>query len=127
MASWAAVAKTTAHASSNEDTIVRAGDKRVAVVDANAIINGVRMETVADAAVTIHEVLDEIRDKNSRQFLASLPFAISTREPSEESTKAGPIQLKWFFYQLDLTELDIWQLSVLLARQATSTHCLPST
>ncbi len=62
---------------------------RTAVLDANAIINGIRLEDLATTAiVTISEVLTEVRDKQSRQFLASLPFGIETREPSEESLKA---------------------------------------
>ena len=62
---------------------------KVVVVDANAIINGIRLEGIADKAVTIQEVLDEVRDKQSRAFLASLAIKLEVAEPSEESLKAG--------------------------------------
>lgn len=65
------------------------GAARVAVVDANAIISGLRLEGVADKFVTTQDVLDEIRDKQSRQFLATLPFSLGVLEPSEESIKTG--------------------------------------
>ena len=39
--------------------------------------------------MTTPEVLREVRDKQSRAALAALPFSIETREPAEESLKAG--------------------------------------
>lgn len=62
---------------------------KIVVVDANAIINGIRLEGIADKAVTIQEVLDEVRDKQSRAFLASLAIKLEVSEPSEDSIKAG--------------------------------------
>ena len=47
----------------------------------------------ADKCVTTPEVLREVRDKQSRATLEALPFAIETREPAEESVKAGEAQL----------------------------------
>jgi rRNA maturation endonuclease Nob1 len=44
---------------------------------------------VAERLVTVQEVINEVRDKQSRAFLASLPFGIDVQEPSEESLKAG--------------------------------------
>lgn len=66
-----------------------AGPKRQAVVDSNAIMKGLRLESVAERLVTVPEVFSEVRDKQSRAFLASLPFGIDVQEPSEESLKAG--------------------------------------
>jgi hypothetical protein len=62
---------------------------KVVVVDANAIINGIRLEGIADKAVTIQDVLEEVRDKQSRLFLASLATRLEVADPSEESLKAG--------------------------------------
>jgi RNA-binding protein NOB1 len=86
MASWAAIAKA-APALAPEAPEDENKDATIAVVDANAIINGLRLESIADKAVTIQEVLAEIRDKQSRQFLEMLPFGIEVREPSDESVK----------------------------------------
>jgi len=89
--SWASIAKAQpkpSAGSSNEGLTAREG-LRLLVVDANAIIDGVKLEGIADRALTIQEVLDEIRDKQSRQYLASLPYELEVSEPSEESIQAG--------------------------------------
>eukprot|EP00887_Chlorella_sp_A99_P000508 scaffold17.g508.t1 len=88
--SWAAVASTPAPAPA---PAVDAGPaKRVAVLDANALIAGaglLNLARLADRCVTTPEVLREVRDKQSRQALEALPFEIETLEPEEESVKAG--------------------------------------
>lgn len=91
--SWASIAKTQPKAaaaarSSSDGLSARAGLKLL-VVDTNAIIDGVKLEGIADRAVTIQEVLDEIKDKQSRQFLASLPYQLEVDEPTEDSIQAG--------------------------------------
>ena len=95
MASWAAIAKTepTKAAEVPMDTEAK---PRVAVIDANAIITGtglLNLMRVADRVVTIPEVLKEVRDKQSRTVLASLPFKIETQEPTEDSVHAGECAL----------------------------------
>lgn len=62
----------------------------VAVVDANAVIDGSQSLTnFADKFVTVPEVLSEIRDPNSRRRLEFIPFVIETMEPSPESLSKG--------------------------------------
>lgn len=91
--SWASIAKTqpkaAAAASSSSDGVTARAGLKLLVVDANAIIDGVKLEGIADRAVTIQEVLDEIKDKQSRQFLASLPYQLEVAEPTEDSIQAG--------------------------------------
>lgn len=88
---WASVAKTEPKVEPQAAPVQEqdANQPSVVVVDANAIISGMRFDRMAESAVTIPEVLEEIRDKNSRQFLSTLPFGIDTRQPTEESLKAG--------------------------------------
>ncbi|KAJ0105953.1 hypothetical protein Patl1_17748 [Pistacia atlantica] len=58
----------------------------VAVVDANAIIQGGHnLSNFAEKFVTVSEVLAEIRDPVSRHRLSFTPFAIESMEPSPES------------------------------------------
>lgn len=58
----------------------------VAVVDANAVIEGGQtLTTFADKFVTVPEVLAEIRDPVSRHRLSFIPFSIDAMEPSLES------------------------------------------
>ncbi|KAF8065842.1 NOB1 [Scenedesmus sp. PABB004] len=88
MTSWASIAKAPAAVAAAPADLGADAGLRLLVVDANAIISGLRLEGVADRAVTIQEVLDEVRDKQSRQWLAALPYPLVVREPAEESLRA---------------------------------------
>ncbi|XP_016174546.1 uncharacterized protein LOC107617322 [Arachis ipaensis] len=58
----------------------------VAVVDANAIIDGgEKLHSLADKFVSVPEVMEEIRDPVSRHKLSFLPFTIDTMEPTPEA------------------------------------------
>ena len=62
---------------------------RYAVVDSGPLIKGLRLETLnADVLVTVPEVLSELRDRATRQMLATLPVELTTREPSSEALDA---------------------------------------
>jgi RNA-binding protein NOB1 len=89
MASWAAMAARKAPAAPAAPAVADLTGVSVLVVDANALINGVRLEGVAERVVTTQEVLDELRDARTRAFVASLPYEIQVMEPTEESCKAG--------------------------------------
>lgn len=64
-------------------------DKRfkTLVVDASGFINGSDFLNMADEIVTVREIIDEIRDKNTRERLQCLPFQIIFREPSPEDVR----------------------------------------
>eukprot|EP00890_Picochlorum_soloecismus_P003789 jgi/Picsp_1/4410/NSC_01916-R1_nin one binding protein len=88
--SWAAIAKSEPVVQKEYHTCTDP-NATVAVVDANAVIqrNGlINLNQKADRIVTIPEVLTEIRDAESRQAVAALPFRIETIEPHEESMRA---------------------------------------
>ncbi|KAM7488156.1 hypothetical protein LguiB_025640 [Lonicera macranthoides] len=60
----------------------------VAVVDANAIIQGgEKLTNCADKFVSVSEVINEIRDPMSRHSLNFLPYTVDTMEPSPEALK----------------------------------------
>ncbi|XP_059661764.1 RNA-binding NOB1-like protein [Cornus florida] len=60
----------------------------VAVVDANAIIEGGEsLNKCADKFVSVDEVMDEVRDPMSRHRLNFLPFTVHKLSPSPESLK----------------------------------------
>ncbi|XP_010274767.1 PREDICTED: RNA-binding protein NOB1-like [Nelumbo nucifera] len=60
----------------------------VAVVDANALIQGgEKLVHIADKFVSVSEVMEEVRDPVSRHQLAFVPFAVETMEPSPEALK----------------------------------------
>jgi RNA-binding protein NOB1 len=91
--SWAAIAKSEP-VKAAPVVVIEKERQSVAVIDANAIINGnglLNLMRSAEKIVTIPEVLREVRDKQSRAALEALPFKITTQEPSEESVKAGTL------------------------------------
>jgi rRNA maturation endonuclease Nob1 len=60
------------------------------VVDSGPLIKGVRLERIeAEHYVTVPEVLLEIRDRQARQLISTLPVELETREPSDEAVAAG--------------------------------------
>ncbi|KAF6162281.1 hypothetical protein GIB67_008410 [Kingdonia uniflora] len=60
----------------------------VAIVDANAIIQGgEKLNNCADKFVSVTEVVEEVRDPVSRHRLQFLPFTLETKEPSPEALK----------------------------------------
>eukprot|EP00803_Ostreobium_quekettii_P004253 evm.model.scf_468.6 EVM.evm.TU.scf_468.6 scf_468:34546-36975(-) len=95
-------------------------DVRVVVVDTNAIIKGLRLETMGDKAVTIPEVLEEVRDKRSRAWLANLPFGIEVMEPDAETQKVVTrfAQATGDLHFLSLTDLKLVALAYTLERDA---------
>jgi RNA-binding protein NOB1 len=66
---------------------LEARKKKIVVVDTGAIIKGFRLEKFSTDLWTINEVLHEVRDRQSREFLASFPYKIQTREPSNDAIK----------------------------------------
>lgn len=72
----------------------------VAVVDANAIIQGgEKLHKMSDKFVSVAEVIDEVRDPRSRHSLNLLPFDVNTMEPSPDSLKKGICLC--FLFELD--------------------------
>ena len=75
-------------------TMMSGGDPDVnlkhLVIDAGAIINGQGYSYFnrSEKFWTVVEVLNEIRDGKSRALLASLPFEIQVRAPSDTAMKA---------------------------------------
>lgn len=65
------------------------GQKRIKtlVVDASGFMNACDFHEMADEIVTIREIIDEIRDKNTRARLTGLPYQIKFQEPNTEDVK----------------------------------------
>lgn len=91
--SWVAATKSVTAPAARVAAPAPSADERIAVIDANAIISGLRLEDLADRFCTVPEVFAEVRDKQSRTFMSTLPFTIDIREPSEESIRAGQYDL----------------------------------
>ena len=89
MGTWAAITRLDAPEAAPAEQRLDSASISVAVVDTNAIICSLQLHRIADTAVTIPEVLSEVRDKHTRQALANLPFALECQQPTEESVKAG--------------------------------------
>lgn len=61
---------------------------KILVVDSNAFIKQVRLETIGQKFYTIPQVIEEIRDEKARQYLQSFPFEIETRDPTPVALQA---------------------------------------
>ncbi len=68
-------------------------DSKYLVIDTGALIKGVRLERLASHFYTIQEVLNEVRDRQARHFLASFPFEIKVREPTPDALKEGTVYI----------------------------------
>ena len=90
MASWASIAtkgpQLPAEPSQPAASTVQ---KSCAVIDTNAIIDGSQLQTYGEQLATIPEVLKEVRDKKTRDYLERLPFQLECMEPSPMSLRAG--------------------------------------
>lgn len=89
--SWAQAVKENPPKGNVEET-TRGRKPKVVVVDTNAIIKGFRLDAIGDEAVTIQLVVDEVRDKKSREWLARLPFGLTVREPDSDSLRFGELR-----------------------------------
>jgi len=80
------------------------------VVDSGGFIKNAPLKDIADNIVTIHEVVDEIRDKETRQRLQVLPYEIEFKQP----TSQGLRKVSEFAKKTgDYSSLSVTDLSVL--------------
>ena len=106
MATWASIAtKGQQQAAEPSEAAAPAQEKSCAVIDTNAIIDVSQLQLYGEQLATIPEVLKEVRDKKTRDFLERFPFTIQSMEPNPESLRAGemllalPIQLTPTIFQ----------------------------
>lgn len=75
-----------------ENKIVKDDKKmKYLVADTAAFIKNVQMHNYAQNIVSIHDVVAEIRDKETRQRLLAYPIEIQYKEPDSASLKKGII------------------------------------
>lgn len=93
------------------------------VVDSGAIIrgHGTNFHRKAEKFVTVQEVLAEIRDSKSRDLLASLPYELEIRSPSDESMAAVASFSKKSgdFAALSLTDIKLIALTYTIEKEVT--------
>ena len=76
--------------SANEDTIIKNAKKmKYLVADTAAFIKNVPMQEYADEIISTEDVVNEIRDKETKQRLLACPLDIQYREPDSQSIKIG--------------------------------------
>ena len=74
----------------NEDTLAKHSKKmKCLVADTAAFIKNVPMHEYADDIISTRDVVDEIRDKETKQRLLACPIEIQYREPDPQSIKKG--------------------------------------
>ena len=90
MASWASIATNGPQLPAEpSQPAISTVQKSCAVIDTNALIDGSQLQTYGEQLATIPEVLKEVRDKKTRDYLERLPFQLQSMEPSPVSLRAG--------------------------------------
>ena len=90
MASWASIAtKGPQLPAEPSQPAISTVQKSCAVIDTNALVDGSQLQTYGEQLATIPEVLKEVRDKKTREYLERLPFQLQSMEPSPVSLRAG--------------------------------------
>ena len=59
------------------------------VVDSGAFIKAAPLEKWSERVITVREVVEEIRDANTRRRLQVLPYELVFREPTQEALHHG--------------------------------------
>ncbi|KAL1529942.1 hypothetical protein AB1Y20_000870 [Prymnesium parvum] len=91
------------------------------VVDSGPLIKGVRLERIeAERYATVPEVMHEIRDRQARHLLSTLPVEIETREPSDEALAAVKAfaRLTGDLHVLSAVDLRVLALTWMLQKEA---------
>ena len=92
MASWASIANKSPQVPAEPSGIAATTlEKSWAVIDTNAIIDGSQLQSFGEQLATIPEVMAEVKDKKTRDFLERFPFRIQSMEPNPESLRAGEL------------------------------------
>lgn len=130
MASWASIANKSPQAPAEPSGIAATTqEKSCAVIDTNAIIDGSQLQLYGEQLATIPEVLAEVKDKKTRDFLERFPFQIQSLEPNPESLRAGKrarvhariFRSRCCVHSVHIACTDSYSL---LTIQAVSTACL---
>ncbi|CAI2169687.1 2627_t:CDS:2 [Funneliformis geosporum] len=85
------------------------------VVDSGPLIKGTNVRSFAEKLYTVPEVISEIRDKHSRDFLNQISFDIQVKVPSDEALKEG---------SLSAVDLRVLALTYMLEVEANGTERL---
>eukprot|EP01121_Diplochlamys_sp_Union-15-3_P016964 TRINITY_DN5884_c0_g1_i2.p1 TRINITY_DN5884_c0_g1~~TRINITY_DN5884_c0_g1_i2.p1 ORF type:complete len:447 (-),score=86.85 TRINITY_DN5884_c0_g1_i2:10-1308(-) len=82
------------------------------VIDSGAIIRSMKLETYGENFLTVPEVVQEIKDKKAKSYLAAFPYKIEYRNPTPQALKAvAEFSKKTGDYgSLSLTDLKILAL-----------------
>ncbi len=134
MATWAKVATMGQQQPAEpSQAVAPAQEKSCAVIDTNAIIDGSQLQLYGGQLATIPEVLKEVRDKKTRDFLEKFPFTIQSMDPNPESLRAGTVHIalpiwrnptilqavsNWWLFQFRR-----WVMDVLMASGSPVSRC----
>lgn len=68
------------------------------VIDSAPLLKGTPLRHLAQRFCTIPEVVGEIRDKQSREYIKNLPFELELITPSEDAMKAGNATITQLYF-----------------------------
>ena len=97
--------------------------RRILVLDTGALIKGsAGLPEKADDFTTIQDVITEVRDKKTREFVEGFPFEISVKEPTREAMREviRVSKITGDFGTLSATDLRVLGLALTMAKLKNS-------
>ncbi|CAG8438264.1 581_t:CDS:2 [Ambispora leptoticha] len=93
------------------------------VLDSGSLIKGTPVRHLAEKFYTVPEVLAEIRDKKSRDYLAQLPFELISLTPSDQALKEviNFSKKSGDFSSLSVVDIKVLALTYMLEVEANGT------
>jgi RNA-binding protein NOB1 len=76
-----------------EGHTVKNSKSKYLVIDTAGFIRNAPLESFGQNLITLHEVIDEIRDKETKQRLKALPFELQFLEPDTDSISKGTFKI----------------------------------
>ncbi|RGB36542.1 Nin one binding Zn-ribbon like-domain-containing protein [Rhizophagus diaphanus] len=113
---------------SNSSSIVNDVGQKIEslVIDSGPLIKGINVRAFAEKIYTIPEVISEIRDKHSRDFLNQISFNLQIKVPSNEALKevVNFSKKTGDFANLSAVDLRVLALTYMLEVEANGTNRL---
>ena len=99
-----------------EGHTVKAALSKYLVIDTGGFIKNAPLQAYGQNLVTLREVVNEIRDKDTKQRLRSLPFPLEFMDPDPESIKVVTDFAKKSgdYASLSLTDIKVMALAYML-------------
>jgi len=104
---------------STTDLLTNSHKVKKLVIDSSALIQNLPIETLGQEIFSIPEIINEIKDKTTRNKLNILPYKINYKDPSEKALEKAVNASKKIgdYHNLSIVDLKLIALAVQLAEE----------